>query len=315
MLSTLMPGFEINNRYHIRREKRGGMGVVYICFDKELQETVALKTFQKKYVLDKSMRDIFYAEANNWVDLGRHKNIVHAKRVEIIEFQPFIIIEYISGHDYYGPSLRDWITQQGLDLAIALSFAIQVCDAMIHIERVSKEKGNRLVHKDLKPDNIMITNDEIIKVTDFGLIGSTAQGGTPAYMSPEQWLGEDDIDIRSDIYSFGCVLYEMITGKWFFDIQGLDPKECFDHHINTLPSCIDGVSDTLNRLIQKCLAKKAGERYASFSQLKEQILHIYGGGVKRIEVDLKTDDDKEDWVQTAFNLTNLGRFSEALNLF
>lgn len=210
---------------------KSGMGIVYIGYDDIHEEIAAIKTFQNRLFEDHAIVERFKWEAETWVRLGKHYNIVEAKRVEIHMEKPYIYLEYIVGDRQYGPSLSGWIHNGGLyrngkpDIPLILDFAIQFCHGMMHAEKKFHEMGKPFVHRDIKPSNIMVTRDRVVKITDFGLvkafadfdedIPTTTVGdgvnrrlslsksgsvcGTPPYMSPEQCWGSKDIDIRSDI--------------------------------------------------------------------------------------------------------------------
>ena len=292
---------------------RSGMGIVYICYDDIKGETVAIKTFQNRFLEDHAIIERFKWEAEAWVRLGKHYNIVEAKRVENHNGKPYIYLEYVVGDRQYGANLSGWIHNGGLyrngkpDIPLILDFAVQFCHGMMHAEKKFQEMGKPFVHRDIKPFNIMVTRRKVVKITDFGLvkafaemgedIPATAVGdsanrrlslsksgsvcGTPPYMSPEQCRGVKDIDIRSDIYSFGCVLYEMLTQRLVFDGRTMD--EFIRHHLKTKPRS-PNVQPDLDAVVMKCLEKRPANRYADFKELEGVLLSIYrkltGKGVK-----------------------------------
>jgi len=199
---------------------RGGMGVVYLARDTKLKRSVAIKSMPVELQADSTARTRFRREAELLASLN-HPNI--AAIYEIIEQDEgagYLILEYVPGE-----TLTQCIAREPLKLEEALSIGRQVAEAV----SAAHEKG--IVHRDLKPGNIKITPEGNVKVLDFGLAkvsvdeGRSAETtvtqpgrviGTPAYMSPEQACGKPT-DKRSDIWSFGCVLYEMLTGHLPFD--------------------------------------------------------------------------------------------------
>lgn len=201
-----------------------------------------------------------------------------------------------------------------------------------------KLKG-MFVHRDLKPQNIMITHDRVVKVTDFGIaktfarltddIPSTAIGdetyprltliksgtvcGTPPYMSPEQCRGEKDIDARSDIYSFGCVLHEMLTSRYIFNIR--TPKEFIYHHSNVVPKS-PNVHKELDSMVMRCLQKVPGKRYHNFGEIEIALSTIYKSLTSEV---VKPPDTKllEAWelVNKGVSFAQLGSYPEAIEQF
>jgi serine/threonine protein kinase len=296
-------GHKIKGRYEVKNVKSGGMAIVYICFDHEFQDYIAVKTFKDIYLHDKLMVNRFLGEAEAWMRLEKHGNIVWAKWVDNINGRPYIFMEYITGDDYHGPDLNGWIGTNDLDFATSLDIAIQVCTGMIYTERKFRQIGKPFVHRDLKPSNIMITRDKVAKVTDFGIARVCAEFkgdfkeetmqdnkgikktsftktgnicGTPHYMSPEQWMAKEDIDIRSDIYSFGCVLYAMVTGRLPFDCDNW--LELMAYHLNekpVLPSKIKtSIPSEIDALIVRCLEKQREFRYQDFNAVREDLKYI-----------------------------------------
>jgi serine/threonine protein kinase len=208
----------------------GGMGSVYVVYDRKWQEALAAKTFQiPDGTSGTRIRARFEKEAGAWVALDLHQNIAEARFFEVIDGQPFLFLEYVAGGD-----LSRWIGTPRLtsDLARVLRFSIQFCDGMCHII----SKGIK-AHRDVKPQNCLITQDGILKVTDFGLAkawdeaedlgeihtdsrnlginlsmtGSAA--GTCTHMAPEQFLDSKHVDMRADVYAFGVMLFQMVSGN------------------------------------------------------------------------------------------------------
>jgi serine/threonine protein kinase len=341
-------GDRVRGRYQVLKILGGpgksGMGTIYVCYDDEFGEPVAIKTLQEKFLKNKNAVDRFRWEAETWIRLGKHRNIVQALYVDQVNSRPFIFLEYVVGLEPYGADLCGWIKGGGLqkngkpDMLLILNFAIQVCRGMIHAQKKFEEMGKLFIHRDLKPQNIIISFERIVKVTDFGLVKAffeltddiptaslnNAQGrprlsksgnicGTPAYMSPEQCRGDKDIDVRSDIYSFGCVLHEMITGKYVFPASNWD--EFMLHHLNTTPGPT-GAHPDVDAIMLKCLKKDHQERYADFSELEaalKAIYHSMGG-----EIIKEPDDDPANIYELnnkGYSFLKLGMNKEAVRCF
>ena len=221
-------GDRIRDRWEIHNILHGGMGIVYIVYDHEFHVPLAAKTFQDEiFACNPAIADRFTQEALAWVNLDMHQNITQACFVQTIGSKPFVFLEYVSGGDLGG-----WIGTPRLmeDLPQVLRFAIQLCDGMTH----ALAKGIK-AHRDIKPQNCLITQNYILKVTDFGLAkvcddantadwrsGSTdaeVQGlsiglsrtgtgaGTCHYMAPEQFNDAKHVDGRADVYALGVTLF------------------------------------------------------------------------------------------------------------
>src|SRR6266496_577445 len=211
-------GDVIEQRYEIEKTRRGFMGIVYIAYDRQRRRQVVLKTFQNKFLGDEEAIARFSAEAELWMRLGSHPDIVRAYDLRTFMGKPHVIAEYVHG----GP-LRALIGH--LEIQEAIDYAIQICRGMNHaVEQVG------LLHRDLKPDNIMVTLDGQAKVTDFGLArvlpGAVNQwssgahgsrkaavrlrvadaadvlGGTLPYMAPELLGDTPYVGAWTDIYAF-----------------------------------------------------------------------------------------------------------------
>ena len=160
-------GDKILNRYEVKTVLGGGMGDVYIALDADWNQLFAIKTFKDEYLGSEEAINRFMREAETWVDLERHTNIVFANFVQKIPQvygKPYIFLEFIYGDARYSLDLRGYIGH--LDIPQALDFAIQFCTGMCY----ALEKFPDLVHRDIKPDNVMITKDRVAKITDFGLV-------------------------------------------------------------------------------------------------------------------------------------------------
>jgi serine/threonine-protein kinase len=206
----LTTGSTFADRYQIVEELgRGGMGKVYKAQDTEIKEKIALKLIKSEISSDKKTIERF----QNELKLARkisHRNVCRMHHLEKSEGNYFITMEYVDGEN-----LKGMIRMMGqLSSGKAISIAKQVCEGLSEAHRIG------VVHRDLKPSNIMIDKDGNAKIMDFGIARSltgkeiTGVGvmiGTPEYMSPEQ-VESKEIDQRSDIYSLGVILYEMVTG-------------------------------------------------------------------------------------------------------
>jgi tetratricopeptide (TPR) repeat protein len=290
------PGDKIGGRYQVHQVKMGGMGEVYLCLDLEQNYPYALKTFQQRYLGDpRKLRAAFEQEVVTWVALEKHPNIVRCFLMDILDNQPFMVLEWIAGEEGKGTDLRGWLRRGPLDLRLTLDFTIDICRGLIH----AQEKQRGLVHRDLKPENVLVAQGPLAKITDFGLaqivetaglenaeagaesegrqptVGRGGVAGTPAYTAPEQWRGES-LDARTDIYAVGCILYEMLTGSWPFQATTLDGLRR-QHLEGKIPKVSERnpLLGELDTLLGDCLAKQREERLSSVDELSQQLAFIY----------------------------------------
>ena len=335
--------------YEVREIKGGGMGQVYICIREDDRMPFALKTFQEKYLNSKAAIDRFRWESEVWVRLGKHKNIVRAHRTDTLLGYTFVLLEYVVGDEYHDPDLSGWIRKGGLSIPLALNFACQFCSGMIHAkEAFDKDPALKppFVHRDIKPQNIMVTRDRIVKVTDFGLVKSfgelegdidaevedelrerrhtfTKKGavcGTFPYIAPEIWRGEE-LDGRSDIYSFGCVLYEMFYGVPPFVYSPYDPERYRKYkyaHLNLSPKPIRSISDEINEIILKCLEKERDKRYQNFEALREALINLYyqqTGERLVLKEESEAEWEASDWLEKGTGFMHLDFHEEAIESY
>lgn len=265
------PGSAFGKRYRIIEEVgSGGMGRVYKAEDKELGTTVALKMIRPELAADPDIIDRFKKE----IILAR--SISHDNVVRIHDLGEVGRIKYVSMDFIKGEDLKSLIRLSGpLSVDTALKIALQVGEAL----RAAHRKD--IVHQDLKPQNIMIDPGGRVLVTDFGLAMLRSAGesgepagiiGTPLYFSPEQARGAP-ADPRSDIYSFGVVLYEMLTGREPF--QAATAHELARKHLSETPAppsrLNPSVPVALEKIVLKCLAKNREDRYQSFEELLDDL--------------------------------------------
>jgi serine/threonine protein kinase/tetratricopeptide (TPR) repeat protein len=273
----LTTGSTFAGKYQIIEELgKGGMGRVYKALDTEVNEKVALKLIKPEVALDSETIERFRNELKLARKI-RHKNVCQMFDLNTSEGIYYITMEYISGQD-----LKGLIRQSGrLAVETAVSIARQVCDGL------EEAHGLGIVHRDLKPGNIMVDRDGHARIMDFGIArslkskGITGAGvmiGTPEYMSPEQVEGKE-VDERSDIYSLGVILYEMVAGHVPF--EGDTPFTIGVKHKSEVPrppkELNAQIPDDLNRVILKCLEKDKGKRYQSAGELRGELGRIEEG--------------------------------------
>jgi hypothetical protein len=273
-------GSVVDNRYDIVQPLgSGGMGEVYLAHDMTLGRDVALKLLRSQFANDRESAERFKREALSAARLS-HPNIVQVyDRGDTEDGSSYIAMEYVPGG-----TLKDRIVQDGpLDPRVAASYGYQVAGAL----GVAHSKG--VIHRDIKPQNVLITPSGEAKVADFGIaraLSSTTDShtktgtvmGTAGYMSPEQALGESATP-KSDLYSLGIVLYEAVTGKLPFTAE--NPIAVSMKHVNEPPrppqQLNPDVPDGMNAVILKLLAKDPADRYASADDLAEDLLRVRRG--------------------------------------
>ncbi|MDA1049622.1 MAG: serine/threonine-protein kinase [Planctomycetota bacterium] len=257
---------------------KGGMGVVYKARQRKLNRIVALKMILAGQFADQGDIDRFYAEAQAAAHL-RHPNIVGIHEVGECEGQHYFSMEYIEGK-----SLGDLVREHPLAPRNAAKFVKTVSEAMHY----AHEEG--VLHRDLKPSNVLVDENDVPLVTDFGLAKRTAEQsqltvagtvlGTPSYMPPEQASGKlDQISVRSDVYSLGAILYELITGKPPFGAA--NPWETIKQVLSNEPVSPrllnSGVPADLETICLKCLQKDQVRRYQSAQDLAEELQRFLAG--------------------------------------
>jgi serine/threonine protein kinase len=254
-------------RYQVIEELgRGGMGRVYRVLDKKLGEEVALKLIKPEVASDEKTIQRFRNELRTARKIG-HPNVTRMYDLGEDQGTHYITMEYVRGED-----LKSFIRRSGrLTVDKAITIAAQVAEGLAEAHRQG------VVHRDLKPQNVMIDRDGNARIMDFGIArslsgkGITGAGtfiGTPEYMSPEQVEGKD-IDQRSDIYSLGIVLYEMLTGRRPFEGDtALDVAVKQKSETPPDPRLLNPqISDELDRVILKCLEKRKESRYQSAMEI------------------------------------------------
>jgi len=273
-VEELTTGSTFAGRYQIIEELgKGGMGKVYKAHDTEIKEKVALKLIKPEISADKRTIERFQNELKFARKIS-HRNVCRMYDLNKEKGSYYITMEYVSGED-----LKSFIRRVGqLPAGKAISIAKQVCEGLTEAHRIG------VIHRDLKPSNIMIDKEGDARIMDFGIArflkakGITGAGvmiGTPEYMSPEQVEGKET-DQRSDIYSLGVILYEMVTGEVPF--EGNTPFTVGVKHKSEIPrdpkDLNPNVQDDLNQVILKCLEKDKSNRYQSAGELRSELTRI-----------------------------------------
>lgn len=308
-------GEKIGDRYEVSAIHHGAMGVVYGCFDHKTKLPRALKTVRAQYANDMQMLAMFENEAAVWISLEKHPYIVRAYLVEHFKNLTYVITEYVRGPEGMEGDLRGWLGHPQLTLSVAVTMALQIAQGMQHAVR----KVPSLVHHDLKPANVLVGGDGKAMVTDFGLVNAAeSNAGTPAYMPPEQWRGEK-LDMRSDIYAFGCILFEMFTAHRLF--PALTEHDWEHAHLEsppvTLTSLVPDLPDEIDQYVRRCLEKNAGRRPQHWDEVvaffAEQYYRLTG---KAVILDFSSIVlDCDELFIAGYSLMNLSRHDEAIQVF
>jgi len=259
----------------IRQIGRGAWGVVFLAEHTTLNISVALKIISPRFAQNRDAVERFYREAKTSAKLN-HPNIVRVLDCGTEGSLVYIVMEYINGGN-----LKTLVQQKGpMPLAQALDVLHSMALALEEAER------HNIIHRDIKPDNIMISGQQQYKLADLGLAreeASTATHpeltavsvamGTPHYMSPEQALDARNVDTRADIYSLGCTFYYLLSGEPPY--PGMDVRQILLNHVNgPIPHITDKVpslSKPIDLIIRKCMAKEPADRYQNATELLQDI--------------------------------------------
>jgi eukaryotic-like serine/threonine-protein kinase len=278
---SLRTGLQIGPYEALSLLGSGGMGEVYLAKDHRLGRDVAIKILPAEFTKNEERVKRFQKEAKTASSLN-HPNIITIYDVGQIDSSLYIVMEYIEGK-----TLRELLDEGPLSLRRTVSLAAQFADGLAKAHSVG------IVHRDLKPENLMITRDGYAKILDFGLAklipttgdqletvadsahtGDHKIMGTVGYMSPEQAAGRT-MDFRTDQFSFGSILYEMLTGKRAF--QGKTPMETLASVIHKDPETLNPstpIPSPLKWIVERCLAKDPEERYASTRDLSRDLARL-----------------------------------------
>lgn len=290
-MKTLQPGTVLKKRFEILRELgSGGMAIVYLATDRELNRSVAIKLLHLFVMSDEDSRMRFEREAQILSRLtNRHLPQLYSSGF-LVDDVPFLVFEYIDG-----VALNEEIRKhEKLPWKRALQLAIQIANAMQYVH------DNGVIHRDLKPRNLMLLNGNVdfIKVLDFGLakavnlsIGSTITStgaliGTPQYMSPEQCKGIAS-DEAADIYALGCIIYEMLSGSPPFNSSEF--VSLIRKHEKEQPPLVSSkmgeldIPKNIDAVVLKALEKEPGKRYRSMSEFADALAKCIHGSTQEFD--------------------------------
>jgi serine/threonine protein kinase len=301
----LTRGTTFARRFEIIEEiGQGGMGTVYKAYDSKIREVVALKLLKTEIASDPEIIERF----RNEIKLARlvsHRHVCRMYDLGEEWLSIYISMEFVPGED-----LKSFIRRSGhLTEAKAVGLARQIAEGLAEAHRLG------VVHRDLKPQNVMIDKDGNAKIMDFGIArslhtrGVTGTGviiGTPEYMAPEQAEGRD-IDHRVDIYALGAILFEMVTGRVPF--EGTTPLSIVLKHRSEPPADPQTlnaqISSGLSRIILKCLAKRREDRYASAAEVVEELDAVERGLPTTLQITARTKPITSREITVKFSLRKI----------
>ena len=275
---VLRPGSVFANRYDVKEVLgMGGMGVVYRAFDRQLQEPVAIKTLRPEILAGDSVALERFKQEIRLARRISHRNVVRTYDLGEVNGMYYLTMEYVEG-----TPLNQLISSRGrLPIPVTLTIGKQLCRAL----EVAHEQG--IIHRDIKPQNIVVEPSGFLKVMDFGIarLASAPQGkgltqegasiGTPDYMSPEQLSGLE-LDARSDLYAAGVVLFECVTGRVPFDgesVYAIVAKHLEEPAPDPRQFNAD-VPEALSQVILKAMAKERGDRYQTAGEMHDALAAI-----------------------------------------
>jgi len=256
----------------LKKLGEGGMGEVYLARQEGLDRNVALKVLSKQLGNKSTFVERFFREARAMARLD-HPNVVKVFAVETDQGRHYVAIEYVDGQ-----SMQNWVDELGrLTVADSVLVTIQCAEALLHAHQA------KLVHRDVKPDNVLVTRSGLVKVADFGLakaadedVSMTQSGtgmGTPLYMAPEQARNAKTVDLRADIYALGCSLYHFLTGAPPFQgDSALELVMAKEKGLFTSARKLNrDIPDRLDLIIDRMIARDPDHRHADCSELLDNL--------------------------------------------
>ena len=262
---------------------QGGMGVVYKARHIHFDEIYAIKRLWEQFSANEMVLNLFLNEAKILRKLN-HKNIVHVTDIFSIENQNYIVMEYVKGR-----SLDEVIKKEvgPIRRERAINLFKQMLEGIAYIHN----QPTPIIHRDIKPLNILVTDDDTVKITDFGIAkaldaggnASTVMKGTPVYMSPEQIINPKSVDIRTDVHSLGITFYEMLCGKTPFSADTTTtPTAVYAAIMNgEVPpptQFYPGISDALTDFVMKAIHKDRNQRFANANEMLVELEKLEGRG-------------------------------------
>lgn len=342
-------GAIFGGRYRVFDVAAGGMGRVYLADDLQIGPDDAPLKVAIKSVVDfeewdraRTSRGLpsdvaayhnllarFRREALTWIKLGMHQNIIWAMWLLDVGAKPYLVMEYADGGD-----LRTLMQARRLTVPEVVGFAVQFCEGMKHAVRTAG-----VVHRDIKPANILITSNAVLKIADFGLAKSfdveteddalpespsdvatsDVAMGTRAYMAPEQFHSLSNADTRSDIFSFGATLFEMLTGLRLFAEQGAAMWAALAQPVPVLTEIDQAVPGSLSDLVARCLQFDPQRRFQTFEALSAALLPVSDSLPGRLPIPVDASHERRAPLFTrslqllgeTYALISLGRHREA----
>lgn len=266
-------GQVIANRYILQKEVgRGGMSIVYAGFDNVLKREVAIKLLYPQLVSDHGLIQRFFNEARIIARLN-YRSIVSLYDISQHNNVPFIVLEYVHGYDLRQMYHNLFKEGKRVSVEVALVVAFIVCDAIAHAHSMN------IIHRDIKPENVLISNEGVIKITDFGLAHlltdsritmTGAAIGSPEFMSPEH-INSKNIDKTSDVFSLGSLIYWLISGRspFYADNTMSILNNITRNRYPAIESLVPDVDDWVRDMINKCLHPLPEERYHDAGELSQ----------------------------------------------